>query len=147
MLEPTRTLADLTHSCSLAPPEGSGGPGHPFLFSFLAVPPHVEFPGQGSGLSCSCDLCWIQLWQCLVKRLNLHSSTPETLPIPLCHSANSTPFLKIEDSTWAELRGLTPSLCLSLVSECTLRLMRARRLSWLGRAWLGGPPGRGLGVR
>ena len=27
-----------------------------FIFSFLATPWHMEFPGQGSDLSCSCDL-------------------------------------------------------------------------------------------
>ena len=28
-----------------------------FFFSFLATPWHMEFPGQGSDLSHSCDLC------------------------------------------------------------------------------------------
>ena len=70
-----------------------------FPFPFLAVLRHMEFLGQGSDPSCSCELlcscgklgsfnplCWAGGW-------NLHPGAAEMLPIPLCHSGNFTPFL------------------------------------------------------
>ena len=67
-----------------------------FFFLFLAAPWHMEFPGKGSYLSCSCDLChsygntgsfnllsWARDWTCVL-------GTAEMLPILLCHNGNSS---------------------------------------------------------
>ena len=65
-----------------------------FFFSFSVNLWHMDFPGQESDPSCSCDLChscgkaW-SLTPAMDWRLNLCPSTPVTLPILLCHSGNS----------------------------------------------------------
>ena len=63
-----------------------------FFFSFLATLRHVEFPGQGVDLSCRCNLCC----RCSTSGsfntlcpMKLRPGAAETLPILLCHSANS----------------------------------------------------------
>ena len=64
-------------------------------FSFLAAPGHMEFPGLGSDLSCSCNLClsWGNsgsLTHCAMWWSNLNPRAPEMLSIPSHHSGNST---------------------------------------------------------
>ena len=65
-----------------------------FFFSFLSTPQHLEFLGQGSDPSYSCDLHCIwsntrSLTHCAGPGSNLSPSTAEMLQIPLCHSGNS----------------------------------------------------------
>ena len=62
-----------------------------FFFSFLATPWHTELPGQGSVLSCSCNLYHICgnsrsfNPQCRVGDKTRILGVAELLPIPLCH--------------------------------------------------------------
>ena len=72
---------------------------------FLSCPPrNMEFPGQGSDLSCNSNL-WPAtatldpLTHCAVPRQgsNLHPSTAEMASIPLCHSRN---FLSVICKEW-----------------------------------------------
>lgn len=51
------------------------------IFFFLATPRHMEFPGQGSGSSCSCVSRSCQILNPLSMPggiLNLHLSSPKT---------------------------------------------------------------------
>lgn len=71
-------------------------PPHLF-FSFLAAPQLMEFPGQGSASSLSCNLshsCGNAgfLTHCIRLGSNLHPRAPEMLPILLYHSGNSKMF-------------------------------------------------------
>ena len=75
----------------------------------MAAPWHMEFPGQGSDLGCSCDLhCSCgktgSLTHCAGRGSNLPPRTPETPLIPLHHSGNSQPHLFL--STVCELKWL-----------------------------------------
>ena len=63
------------------------------LFS-LATLRHMEFPGQGSDLSCNWDVNHRRsnarsLTHCARPGMNLHPSTPKAPLIPLCHSRNA----------------------------------------------------------
>ena len=66
-----------------------------FFFSLLAAPRHMEFPGRGSDLSHSFNLCHScgnarslnPLFQ--TGESNLCPDAAEMLPILLCHSRNS----------------------------------------------------------
>ena len=60
------------------------------IFFFLADCRHMEFPGQGSEVNCSCNLfCSCGNAGSLTHRvklgLTLLPRTPEMLPIPSCH--------------------------------------------------------------
>lgn len=64
-------------------------------FPFLSAAPwHMEFSGQGSDPSHSCDLCWSRgnsrfLTHCADQRMNPGPSVPEMSPILLNYSWNS----------------------------------------------------------
>ena len=68
-----------------------------FIF-FLAALRHMEFPGQGSDLSCSCDLSCIcsnarSLTHCAGPGIEpVSQSAPKMPAIPLCQSRNSHKF-------------------------------------------------------
>ena len=55
------------------------------LFSFLAAPQHMAFPGQGSDPSLHCNV----RHSCGNTKSLPHCACPEINPIPLCHSRNS----------------------------------------------------------
>ena len=65
-----------------------------FIFYFLAAQQLIEFPGQGSDLSCCRDLSHSHsnagsLTRCASSGLNLHSSAPKIPLILLHHSGNA----------------------------------------------------------
>ena len=83
---------------------------------FLAAPWHMEFLGQGSDLSCSCDLDHScsnarSLTHCAGQGSNLHPSAPETPLIPVHHSGNSFVFICEIYSYWCI------TLCLESVKD------------------------------
>lgn len=68
---------------------------------------HMEFPDQGSYLSCSHDLCYScnnagSITHCARQVSSLHPHTPEMPWILLCHSRNSYPFLK-SSMPWVQI--------------------------------------------
>ena len=68
-------------------------PFFPFFSSFLAALRHMEFPGQGSDPSCSCDLrCRCSSASVLGQGSNLRPRAPEMPLFPLHHSRNSSNF-------------------------------------------------------
>lgn len=94
-----------------------------FFFFFLADLQHVEFPGQGSDPSWSCNLCHSRsnvgfpnpLCLCLPRGSNLCLGAVETPPIPSCHSGNSSRMVLIGTLYWETGRiGLYPTYDSSL---------------------------------
>ena len=90
---PKKSLTSTARSNpSLHPP--THPPPHPPPFFFLAASWHMEFSGQGSDLSCSCNLqgqlgqCWILQPIVLGWGWNLRPGTAEMLPIH-CATAGS----------------------------------------------------------
>ena len=79
--------------CSFLPPCIHSFIHQFFFFVFFGRPRHMEFPGKGSDLSHSCNLCC----RCgkdgslnpLCWESNLRSGTAKTLPILLHHVGNS----------------------------------------------------------
>ena len=69
-----------------------------FFFLFSAVPPYMEFPGQGSDPRHSCNLS--QLWQCQILK-------------PLCQTRNRTCIPELPRCWWSHCTtaGTNDNLC------------------------------------
>ena len=81
----------------------------PPFFNFLTALWHMEFLGQRSDPSHSCDLSFSgsnarPLTYCAGPGMNLHPSAPKTLPIILHHSRNSS--LYFDAAVWTEIKKL-----------------------------------------
>ena len=107
------------------------------LFWFLATSWHMEFPGQGSDPSHSCNLYHNagSFNHCARPRSNLHPGTAEKPPIqiPLCYSRNSKEDIQMDNKRIK--RCSTPLLFRKMQSKTTIGY-HFTPIRGLGAGWM-----------